>query len=156
MRPGGGRSKGNAFERQVAKLICEAFSLDKTHCFRTPLSGGHRFAKQSDPGDLVMSPELRAKFCFSVECKSYRRLDWAGLLSKKKNSQFAKWWRQTKAACNNGARPLLIFKENRSEPFCMFPYSKGPDIGSPVLRSVVDGDLVTVALFRDMLQYYKP
>lgn len=158
MRRGGGRAKGNSFERQVAKMIVEAFAefgIDKKHCFRTPLSGGHRYAKECDPGDLVMSPELRKLFPFSVEAKSYRRLKWRELLSPlKKSGQFYKWWQQAcLAAVSNDLEPLLVFKENYSIPFAMVSATSGSGYfgGHYIKLKVGKADLM-VCSFADLLR----
>lgn len=68
MKPGGGRLKGNAYERVVAKLIIKAAGKDfaAKDCYRTPRSGGHPHAGKSD---LIMSKPLRKRFPFCVECK---------------------------------------------------------------------------------------
>ena len=124
MKKGGGRLKGNAFEREVAKLIVATFEdhgITNEHCYRTPGSGGHRYAKKKDPGDILLDGKLKKLFPFTIECKSYKRLNWRELFAPlQKGSQFKKWWEQCcMAAALNGGEPLLIFKENRSQAFAM-------------------------------------
>lgn len=161
MKRGGGRVKGNAFERQVAKMIVEAFSdhgIDSKHCYRTPLSGGHRYAKKCDPGDLVMSPELRKLFPFAVEAKSYKRLKWRELLSPlKKSGQFYKWWQQAcLGATSQGLNPLLVFKENNSPIYAMVVNSQVQDPwNSNPYISVWTGDReLQVVQFRHVLSLF--
>lgn len=121
MKPGGGRAKGSAFERHVSKLIVTAFEssgITSRDCYRTPSSGGHRFAKRKDPGDLVISKRLRRLFPFSVECKFVRRLLWSVLFSNRKSKQhWSVWWEQAKIASSRQCPPILIFRENRGEVF---------------------------------------
>jgi hypothetical protein len=63
--------KGNKFELKVAKDIVEAAGslFGKKDCYRTPQSGGHKFAGESD---LIVSPSLQAIFPFCVECKHHK------------------------------------------------------------------------------------
>ena len=119
-----GRTKGSGFERHVAGLIIDAFKeygIQKEDCYRTPLSGGHRFAAKSDPGDLLMTPKLQALFPFVVECKFYKKLNWVDLMNPVGlKSQFGTWWAQaTKAAHELSKPPLLVFKGNRTDVYCM-------------------------------------
>src|ERR1700733_13147777 len=110
-----GRRKGSAFERKVAGLIVEAFSgygITAKDCYRTPLSGGHIHANKTDPGDLVLSARLRAFFCYSTECKSYKKLDWHKLLSSPVSGEWVNWWQQACRAAGNVSGwhtpPLLV------------------------------------------------
>ncbi len=72
-------AKGHAFENKVAKQIVaelgDDFEVTRQDCYRTPLSGGHRFARGKDPGDIVISPRFRILFPFLVECKHDKRFD---------------------------------------------------------------------------------
>lgn len=131
MKKGGGRGKGNAFERVIAKTIVEAFcdfGIKDKHCYRTPSSGGHRYAKHKDPGDLVIASRLRKMFPYSVECKSYGNIDmfslWSAIDRHKKSSFFRKFLKQTCAAAKHSRlTPLLVFKKNRSKVLCAMPGS---------------------------------
>jgi hypothetical protein len=130
MKPGRGRQKGNRFENEVAKIVAHAFrhfGITSTDSYRTPSSGGHRFAKKKDPGDLVISKKLRELFPFSVEVKSYGKIDLFKLFTPiedhLKSSQFKQWLAQTCAACNGNKRlyPMLVFKQNQSVILCAIP-----------------------------------
>lgn len=121
MKPGMGRLKGSNFERKVAGMVVQAFAqhgITKADCYRTPSSGGHRFAKQQDPGDLVLSPVLKNMFNFSVECKKYRKLDWHLLFSSVNKGHWDSWWTQSVKA-SNGSQPMVVFSANRSQAFAM-------------------------------------
>lgn len=62
------KDKGSIFERKVAKDILEAAGslFGAKDCYRTPQSGGHRFAGKSD---LRISGSLQSILPFCVECK---------------------------------------------------------------------------------------
>lgn len=163
MTHAGRRLKGNAYERRIAKIIVVAFApfgITRKDCYRTPSSGGHRFAKKEDPGDLVMSPALRLLFNYSVECKHYRSLDWVKLFSdSSKKGHWSAWWAQANEATNNQSKPALVFSANRGAPSIMVRVS---DILAftalkhmrPSLRTTVNGDSVTVvALSKFLVEY---
>lgn len=165
MKKGGGRAKGSAFERHVAKMVVatfECYGISNADCYRTPLSGGHLHASKLDPGDLVMSPKLRKYFPYSVECKSYKKLDWPKLLSPGKDKgHWTDWWQQCKKASGE-ALPLLVFRQNRSEIFVLFRANDGFDkmwecwsriqaALKPFLRTTLDGDVVKVVRFERFL-----
>lgn len=129
MRPGGGKSKGSGFEREVAKKIVKAFSkfgIKETDCYRTPLSGGHRVASKADPGDLVISPELRELFPFTVECKRVEAFSLVHLLvpsavrEKKKSWLENKFLDQAVRETLPKTRPLLVVRRNNEEPLALF------------------------------------
>jgi hypothetical protein len=125
LRAGGGRAKGNSFENKVAKLIRKAFAefgMDETDAYRTPSSGGHRFAKKEDPGDLVISARLLKLFPHHVECKHYRRVElWPLFFRESKHLKawhYKVWLKQTCDASSKqeGRHPLLVFKANGNAP----------------------------------------
>jgi hypothetical protein len=157
MKAGGGRNKGNGFERVVAGLIVstfERYGITKDDCYRTPGSGGHRFASKVDPGDLVISPKLRKYFNFSVECKFYKNLDWHRLMSTDKNKgHFSEWWEQcvqSSEAAKGKPTPLLIFKKNAGQIYCMYPTSFAINT-LPNLYTRVNGHKVRVVMFAKFL-----
>lgn len=127
MKLGGGRRKGNSFELTVAKLIVDNFKdygIEQLDCYRTPQSGGHRFAKQEDPGDLVISKKLRTLFPFKVECKFYKHIElfplWLPVSEHKKAWHFKDWLSQACKAPGD-AHPLLVFKQNNGPILCALP-----------------------------------
>ena len=108
-----GRSKGAGFERTVAKLILEAAGkpFGKKDCYRTPMSGGHPFAGESD---LVISKKLQRLFPFCVECKFYKNWEPAMLLSGTGGTM--KWVEQVTFSAKKDKfkrQPLLVIKANR-------------------------------------------
>lgn len=62
------KEKGNTFERKVAADLLSAAGpgFRRADCYRTPMSGGHKYAGQ---GDLVISESLQKILPFVVECK---------------------------------------------------------------------------------------
>ena len=160
MRQGGGRAKGSAFERQVAKDVIQAFAkygITVKDAYRTPLSGGHFAASRTDPGDLVISPKLAEYFPFSVECKSCAKLDWALLFNCPPTSHWTKWMAQCMKAA--GSKPaLVVFKGNRTPIFAMYAYKSMadffPDISISHLQYIktkVCRTSVRIVLFSDLL-----
>jgi hypothetical protein len=127
VKPGGGRQKGAMFERHIAKRIVDAFTefgVTKVDCYRTPSSGGHRYAKEADPGDLVISERLRGVFPFHVECKHHRDVDlWTLLVSPPKKSwKFFHWLRQAiEATTSDNLHPMVVFKANSMPILCAIP-----------------------------------
>jgi hypothetical protein len=123
------RAKGSGFERQVAKLVVGAFrkagyKVSSKDCYRTPLSGGHRFSRQTDPGDLMMTRRMQALFPFVVECKFHKKFSLYRFLvavRKRKSS-----WHEFKfiAQAHQQARhhaPLLVAKGNNTPIFALLP-----------------------------------
>jgi hypothetical protein len=126
MRKGGGKQKGAAFEREV----CRELSLWMSHgkqedvYWRSAMSGGRstvafalgkRFQNQA--GDIscispVGDPLTRR---FLIECKSYAKLNFLGLLTGKGN--LIEFWGEAlvQAAAYNKL-PLLIAKQNHMLP----------------------------------------
>lgn len=152
-----GRRKGAAFERTVAKLICETYGVERKHCYRTPLSGGHIHASKKDPGDLVISSRLRKMgFKYSVECKFYRRLDWNMLMTRrKKKSHWTTWWAQACKASSDKNPPLLVVRENRRKE--LFAVLKdAPPWSTPSITTRLNGDSVRVIRFQDLLKSIGP
>ena len=160
MKPGGGRDKGALFEREVAKLIIKAFAcygIKRKDCYRTPLSGGHRFASKLDPGDLVVSARMRKLFPFSVEAKHHKNitgLEWGALLCGNDPAELLSWWRQTvRAAKTRKLEPLLVFKQNFGRIFAMYRAQGLLTTASiyPCMRTRLGGESVRVVLFSKVL-----
>ena len=132
MKKGGGRNKGNAFERHVASLILKAAvktdkTLRKRHCYRTPGSGGHRYDKNKYPGDLVIRARLLKIFPFVVECKNYRKIEHQNFHSPQSEKwKEIQWLKQVLRESKHHKRriPLLVFKANNRPIWCAFPTNK--------------------------------
>lgn len=125
MRPGGGKSKGNQFERDV----CVQLSLwltegqSKDCLWRSAISGG-RSTVARKKGELVrqmgdicaVSPEgHKLTDAFYIECKNYRDLNFLGLLNGK--GKLVEFWTDTmRLATMHQKLPMLIAKQNRVLP----------------------------------------
>ena len=88
------RTKGAAFEREVAKLLLLELGISFKRDLRQYQTSGH--------GDLIPSDPA---FPFELELKRYA----TGPISGTDN-----WWKQvTTAAAKTGKRPALIYKYDR-------------------------------------------
>ena len=160
MRKGGGRAKGNGFENKIAKMIVKEFhdfGIRRKHCYRTPGSGGHRQARNTDPGDLVIHRKLRKLFPYCVECKFYKSIDlWNLFLSFRyhvKSSKFKTWLKQVCTAAKRTHQiPLLIFKKNNADILCALPYDSKLD-HSPVLKFKYKHKTWIVLKFKSLIRY---
>ena len=131
MRKGGGKGKGSAFERTVAKLIVKAFrrhGIEQRECWRSVLSGGHLISC----GDLAMSDRLLELFPYAVECKFRRRVRWErfllGYKYRRKAWEEMKWIEQAEegASKRKGLFPILVVKENRGPIYVLHEFDDGP------------------------------
>jgi hypothetical protein len=163
MKKGGGRAKGSGFEREIAHEVIAAFKefgIKKEDCYRTPLSGGHIFAKGKDPGDLVISPKLRKLFPFTVECKFYKKLHmhawWIPVMKQKKAWKFRGWLEQVCKSATPKLPPMLVFKGNNLPTFCAIqcPIESPLSIRGlkPQLRFTYEGEPWIVVLFSKFLK----
>lgn len=123
MRKGGGKSKGASFERQICVQLSLWMSGGKheDYFWRSSMSGGRstvaarkgkRLAAQA--GDISCVNQLGAALTdqFYFELKSYRDLNFVGLLKRK--GKLAEFWLETrKQAAHYGKLPLLIAKQNQ-------------------------------------------
>lgn len=131
MRPGGGKSKGNGFEGQVAKKLSSA--LAPLNFMRSPGSGarvgGKNFEKFGEMfgeealaifvADVVPINEKKEglKFLHSVECKFYKTPDTFTQLASGSANVF-KWFEESvEDAKKTDKNPILIFKWNNTPIF---------------------------------------
>jgi hypothetical protein len=128
MKVGTSKSKGNRFERDIAKKLSIWYFQDPDALIRNPGSGsiatirsaqnGSKEAYMGIPaGDIMQIKRHDLPFPFSVEVKHHKVLVLEHLLFEKKNSLIYKFWRQcTRDAGISGKIPLMIFKENYKNP----------------------------------------
>ena len=143
MRPGGGKSKGNGFEGQIAKKLSAA--LAPLNFMRSPGSGarvgGKNFEKFGDMfgeealaifvADVVPINEKKEglKFLHSIECKFYKTPDAFTHLVAGTANVF-KWFEESvEDAAKTDKNPILIFKWNNTPIFVAIDkgHSKCPD-----------------------------
>ncbi|MDE2101327.1 MAG: hypothetical protein KGL39_29035 [Patescibacteria group bacterium] len=152
MRPGGGRDKGSAFEREVAAAVANAFGVPRTQCYRTPLSGGHPFG---DKGDLVIGPALLPRFPYCVECKRVRSFDLTRLMmpwsarAKKKSWLENKFIEQAIRQAQSPIRPLLVVRADHQFALAIRPW--GVRDSSHGMCFEYAGDAWAVSLFENWL-----
>ena len=101
MKPGGGRMKGAAFEREVAGLLFDELGIK----FKREIEQ----YRQADLGDLV---PCDGTFPFTIECKRYAD----GYLAKDA------WWDQACAAAKAANLiPSLVYRFDRRPIVCRIP-----------------------------------
>ena len=122
MKPGGGKAKGSAFEREICKKLSLWISKGKrVDClWRSAMSGGRATVQRKSgvdirqAGDICsVSPEGHALTdLYYIETKSYRNLAIDRFIILQQG-QLEKFWRETKKQARRyGKRPLLIAKQN--------------------------------------------
>lgn len=164
MRPGGGRSKGNAFERLVAKMVVAAFSglgITRKDCYRTPSSGGHKFARKTDPGDLVLSTDLSMMLPFHFECKHIKKASVASFFGKfyhKSGREVRRkkelvWLDQVVKESKPGFRPLVVFKAE-GVVYCTSQHRNIPVSKYTEMQYVYAGETWKLMRFDQFLQLW--
>jgi len=116
------RVKGSTFERKVASMILKAAgsAFTKKDCYRTPMSGGHPHAGESD---LIISPKLQAFFPYCVEIK--HRKTWRPDRVWRAKADEAEFLNQViDASCRDefGRKPLVVMRGNATEIFAAAKY----------------------------------
>jgi hypothetical protein len=106
------RNKGSKNERKITALFKDWTGHDFT---RTPASGGLRWAKNNSIiGDITCSDEShKDRFPFTIECKSYREINFEHLLSANTNIKILEFWSQAmKDALRAEKCPILMVRYN--------------------------------------------
>jgi hypothetical protein len=131
MRPGGGKSKGNNFEGQIAKKLSAA--LAPLNFMRSPGSGARVGGKNFEKFGTMFGEEALAifvadvvpinekkeglTFLHSIECKSYKTPDGFTSLVAGTANVF-KWFEESVVdALKTNKNPILIFKWNNKPIF---------------------------------------
>lgn len=127
MRPGGGKAKGAAFEREVCRKLSMWLSngVHEDVLWRSAMSGGRstvafkkgkKLAQQA--GDISCIHPCGQKFIdrFFVECKAYKDLHFEGLLTEK--GSLVEFWNEArKQAVKYEKLPLLVARQNQFPVF---------------------------------------
>lgn len=103
------RSKGQRFERQVAKILQKHYQVDGTKIIRTPNSGGGRMFK----GDILFK-EITSDFF--IECKNVEKVWDFNTMNFK---TLIDWYKKAKEQNKEKNITLLIFTANRKPIFVM-------------------------------------
>jgi len=108
------KSKGNKFERDMAKVLSEWWGEEFR---RTPLSGG--WGEACTTGDIV-SVSPKSTFPFSVECKRNEAFKFNTFFQDNNTALFNSWWKQCCLDAKKAKKlPLLLTKINRNEPLAI-------------------------------------
>lgn len=133
MRPGGGKSKGSAYEREVCKRLSLWVSLGKREdlFWRSAMSGGRATVGKKKGLDLAAhAGDISATHPdghvltdhFYVECKRYGDLNFAAFLCKQQGVLAKFWGEAIKQAVAHDRIPMLIVREDRGETFVIVPH----------------------------------
>jgi Holliday junction resolvase len=116
------RTKGNTFERQIAKLLNDRFKT--TEFSRSPGSGAFA-STHTVPDHLKIYGDLITpnKFRFCIECKKgYKHLNLYSLYNH--SSDLWKFIEQSEKDSGKCSRiPLVIFKQDRQPALAIIPQS---------------------------------
>lgn len=156
MKSGGGKAKGSAFEREVArKLTVWLTGQDKEYFFyRSPSSGAVATINEMNgdiSGDIIaVKPEARAlTSIFSIECKDgYPDAEIMKIFKNNKNDIIQEFWKQ----CITDARKankqgMLIFKKKG------FPIIVGIEDGTKISKVMKDKISKNVTISYDILPH---
>ena len=164
MRKGGGRSKGHAFENEVAKILT---TWSGVQWKRTPQSGGWG-SKDIASGDLFCATEFDKKepliMPISLELKKVEAWEFVHFFKELDTSPLGSWWTQSvDDALISKKIPVLIFNRNRYPIFIMLDNksitrleklgNKKYDQKLPRLYCTIKKDHVSVLLLSDFLNW---
>lgn len=131
------KQKGGRFERSICKWFTQWTGYEFN---RVPASGGLRWKNAENITSDVACTDAKhsRQFRFSVECKSYKDLNFEHILLQKKACKITGFWKQaTDDAKRAGKLPLLIMKYNgmsKGEAFVM--------ISHQVYEKCIESDLI--------------
>lgn len=118
------KTKGNAFERRIAKMLKEWWGLYNPDADfqRTPLSGGSRLKEGwMLVGDIVCNDPT---YPFHTELKNRER--WRiDQIFEDTGPVISEWWAQTVVECPVEKEPLLILTRNHRPAYCVFRNARG-------------------------------
>lgn len=129
MRAGGGKQKGNSFERDISKSLSLWWSNSERDdiFWRTQSSGGRATQRKKrgvttngQDGDISSTDPTSSLFTdkFVMECKRYKSIKIWNIISNKP-CPFRDWWFKLKEqATSVSKRPLLIMREDRQSILC--------------------------------------
>ena len=154
------KKKGNRNERQIAKTLSEWWGEEFT---RTPSSGmfATTHARQLsalnvDIGGDLISPK---NFPFNVEAKSAKSIDLYEAIRQREGSCFVDWWRQSNRDAKNMKKwPLVIFKEDRKQYYCMmtsYCYSRLERDTKYTLQISIDDDMICFITLKELMELNK-
>lgn len=166
MKKGGGKAKGSAFERKIARAIDSWWEVASGTFWRSVNSGGWK-----EPGDIA--PRNAVEFPFVIECKFYKSVNPLDIFKPNMGSSHLRTWmvqlnREIEHARATKKQPslrptdgLLIFKYNGSPTFVAFSlktnsfaYSHDSEIKSPFITVVFDDSYIGIALLDEFTKAF--
>lgn len=173
MKRGGGKQKGNRFERDICRDLTEwVAGAPKPEIFwRSAASGGkatqdaRKGLKSRMGGDISSVDDAGAWLTalFSFELKHYKDFRFDQIFTHPSLGLIGEWWDQAvrdARASGTGKRPILIFRKNLSPVYL----AHRPDLRwslafptqpRPRAHFVTDVRKFTVVLFKDWMAHYK-
>lgn len=107
------KKKGSKAERELAKWWKQWTSMEFT---RVPASGGLRWKSMvnTTTSDLICADDRHSRrFQFSIECKSYKDINFEHLLLGNKSSDIIKFWTQCETDAERSNKvPILFMRYN--------------------------------------------
>jgi len=145
------RTKGNSFERKIAKMLNENFSTDEFN--RSPGSGAFATTHKLPDhlklfGDLITPKEFR----FCIECKKgYNKENLYSLYNYSSNFWgFINQCEKDSGCCNK--LPLIIYQQDRQKPLAITRKDTFPHDIQHVLLTNEDGQAYSMCLLEDILE----
>lgn len=129
------KAKGSKNERDVCKWWKDWTGFDFS---RVPSSGGLRWSRTTDTtGDIICSDSKHfLRFPFSIECKSYKDINFEHILLGNKNVKILEFWQQ---ACEDAQRgnklPILMMRYNGMKKGDYF-FVVSPQMGQLIFDSM--------------------
>lgn len=112
MKPGGGKQKGGAYERELARTISEWWFHEPDACWRGQASGARKTRKGENvniiPGDIVPIKGGSFPWPWAIEAKCWRKWTFDQFLRLEGKSQVVKWFRELEDKVGLDWVPMLI------------------------------------------------
>ena len=133
---GGGKAKGSAFERKIAKTLSLWLTggKDSKQLIRSVLSGGWQGRGSRASGDWRQVGDLAPngpagelfRRTFGVECKHHRVIEVGDVWTREADGTINAWWKKLVAECKPyDVVPLLIFHANNAPIMVVLPEDRG-------------------------------
>jgi hypothetical protein len=166
LKPGMGKSKGNAFESLIAKKLSAALPIN---FIRSPGSGARVGGKNMATIGAMMGEEALKlfnadvvpvnekiagyRFHYSIECKSYATTDnFTSLMSGSAN--IYKWFEESVVdSAKIDREPVLIFKWNHTPVFVAVLARTMEGMVAPAMTIQRPGRHIDMYLFDDLIQH---
>ena len=119
------KQKGGRFERTICKWFTNWTGYEFN---RVPASGGLRWKNAENiTSDVACTDQDHSReFNFSIECKSYKELNFEHILLEKKSCKILSFWEQARRDAERAKKlPMLIMKYNgmtKGEAFVLVGY----------------------------------